>query len=221
MDFDLLKKFLYAVEMAACITGFLHWNKLKQTHWKYFPIYLAAIVLFEKTGEYLIYLREDPLRVAMYNYVVIPMQILFFNWLFYKGLLHTRFEKLPAFSAAIYIICWLAEIFLLKYNALWVRSFSYTSGIILLLVLVLLFLYLLATGKNVLFLKNNMLFWVCLGFFVFYFCSLPFFGMGNYLYSKHKSFYLLYAQAIYFMNYIMYLLFTIAFIWGKPKLSPL
>ncbi len=209
------------LEVAACITGFVYWKKLAQSHWKYFPVYLAIIVIVEAAGKYLSLNGLGRLNGYMYNYVAIPLQVLFFNWLFYKEFTQTRFRWLPVFSAGIYLAAWGAESFLFhKTKPAWLWSFSYSVGIILLVVLVLAFLYLLTTtGNSILFIKNNMMFWVCIGIFVFYFCTLPFFGLGNYLYQQHRGVYFGYARATYFMNGAMYSLFIIAFIWGKPKLS--
>ena len=218
--FDLLKLILNIFEVTACITGFLYWKKIKDSHWKYFPVYLGIIVLAEFIGKYLNYAELNTYKVGMYNYFVIPLEILFFIWLFYKEFEHLSIRRLAIAAACIYIIAWLADMFIITKNPLWwVSSFSYTFGILLMLVLILSFLYILATGNDILFIKNNMMFWVCLGLFVFYFCSLPFFGMGNYLFTHHGKIYMGYAHAIYILNYIMYSLFITAFIWGKPKSS--
>jgi hypothetical protein len=220
MNLDLLKLVLNLFEITACAAGFYYWKKIRHTHWKYFPFYLAAIVLFELTGKYLTYIRQNHLKVNMYNYLVIPLQVFFFIWLFYRELAHTRFKKLPLAAAGIYGVCWVADVWVLKKKTLWwLSSFSYSLGVLLLLVMILAFLYLLANSSEVLFLKTNMMFWVCLGLVVFYFCTLPFFGIGNYLYYNHPKIYIGYARAVYFLNYGMYGIFTIAFIWGKPKLS--
>lgn len=218
--FNLLKLILNCFEVTACITGFIYWKKIQGSHWKYFPFYLSVIVLAEivslmidKTGAY-------DLKVGMYNYFVIPLEILFIVWLFYKEFEHSNMRRLPLAAAGIYFVCWLTDMFLVAKNTIWwVNSFSYTTGILLILILILSFLYVLATGDEILFIKNNMMFWVCLGLFVFYFCSLPFFGMGNYLFAHHKAIYIGYAYATYFLNFIMYTFFIISFIWGKPKLS--
>ncbi len=217
---DLLKLILNFVEITACVTGFLHWKKLRNSHWKFFPFYLGIIVLFELVGKYLYYAGFNSLKVALYNYFVIPLEILFFIWLFYKEFEKLNIRRLPIAAACIYGICWLADVFFIsKKNLWWLNSFSYTTGILLILVLVLIFLYILATGSEILFVKFNIMFWVCLGLFVFYFCSLPFFGLGNYLFTHFKHIYFGYAYATYVLNIIMYSLFITAFIWGKPRYS--
>ena len=217
---DLFKLVLNIFEIAACIIGFLYIQKLKSSHWKFFPYYLLLIVLSEFTGKYFHYAGLNNVKVGLYNYFVIPLEILFFIWLFYKEFKHSAARLLPVAAACIYIAGWLADMFAITKNPLWwVQSFSYTLGILLILMLILTFLYRLATGNEILFIKTNMMFWICLGLFVFYFCSLPFFGMGNYLFTRYGNIYIWYAYAIYVLNYIMYSLFIIAFIWGKPKLS--
>ena len=218
--FDLLKLILNIFEVAACITGFIYWKKIRSSYWKFFPVYLAVISLSELIGKYLNYAGFNGIKVGLYNYFVIPLEILFFIWLFYKDFERSNTRRLPVAAACIYITCWLADMFVIAKNPLWwVQSFSYTLGILLMLTLILTLLYILATGDDILFIKTNMMFWVCLGLFVFYFCSLPFFGMGNYLFTHYGNIYIWYAYAIYVLNYIMYSLFIIAFIWGKPKLS--
>jgi hypothetical protein len=215
---DILKRILYGTEVIACVSGFICWKKIKHTHWKYFPIYLALIVAIEIVGEFFSRQQLYSSNLALYNYFGIPLEILFFIWLFHKVFATTTLRKLTIAAACIYIGCWATEMFFIpKLPSFWIGSFSYTVGILLLLVLILTYLYQLVTSSEIIFIKSNMMFWVCMGLFVFYTFSLPFYGMGNYLYNHHSNIYFIYSQAIYVLNYIMYGLFIIAFIWGKPK----
>jgi hypothetical protein len=221
ISFELLNHILNLFEITACITGFIYWNKIKKTHWKYFPFYLGFIVLIELTGRYLAYTHRKSIQQDMYNYLAIPLQILFFNLLFYFEFSGTRFRRLPLLSGSLYLVCWLAESFLIgKSPFKWINSSSYAMGVILLVILALAFFYLLVTtGNAILNIKSNMMFRVSLSIIVFYLVSLPFFGIGNYLVTHHRSVYYTYALVVFFLNYTMYLLFTTAFIWGKPKSS--
>jgi hypothetical protein len=208
------------MELTACVAGFLCWRKLKASYWKFFPVYLAIIAIAELLGRYLSVRKLYNVNFIMYNYFVIPLEILFFTWLFYKEFSNTRSKRLPVAAAWIYAACWLADMFIIpKGSYFWIDSFSYTVGILMLLVLILTALYKFVTSNELIFIKNNMMFWVCMGIFVFYSFSLPFYGIGNYLYNHYANIYLPYSQVVYVLNFIMYLLFTLAFIWGKPKLS--
>gem|GEM_PF-202173 len=217
---DLLKWTLNAFELAACIAGFLNWQKLKNTYWKYFPVYLGIIFLAEMTGKYLNVHEMFAWKVGLYNYFVIPLEILFFIWLFYKELSNTIYRWLPLVAAGIYVSCWAIDMFFISKQPLWwVQSFSYAVGIVCLLSLILSYLVHLTNSEDILLIRQKPMFWVCLGLFVFYFCTLPFYGMGNYLFHKHPSIYIGYAYATYFLNFIMYLFFILSTIWGIPKLS--
>jgi hypothetical protein len=214
---DILKAVLNIAEATASIIGFIHWKKIKNTHWKFFPVYLALILVAELVGRWLALQALYSINLSLYNYFVIPLEILFFVGLFYKEI-NPRQRWLPISAGCIYIGCWLADMLVIpKGPYIWIGSFSYTVGIVMLLVLIMVSLYKFATSNAIVFIKTNMMFWVCMGLFVFYAFSLPFYGMGNYLYHHHKSVYTGYFNVIYFLNYIMYALFTIAFIWGKPK----
>jgi hypothetical protein len=217
---DIQKLVLNALEITACVTGFLNWKKIRSSYWKFFPVYLAIIIIAEFIGKYLKYMGLARANLGLYNYFVIPLEMLFFTWLFHKAFTQTIFRRLPTAAACIYIACWLADTFVIpKGSYTWISSFSYTAGNVLLLVLILTALYKLAAGNDIIFIKTNMVFWVCMGLLVFYLFSLPFYGMGNYLYNRYRNIYTSYAHIIYILNYIMYILFTIAFIWGKPKSS--
>jgi hypothetical protein len=217
---ELLRLILIITELMACISGFVHWKKIKHTHWKFFPIYLGLIVAIELVGKYLNSQQLYSANLALYNYFGIPLEMLFFIWLFYKSFAHTPLQRLPLIAAGLYFVGWLADMFLIpKGSYIWIGSFSYTLGIVMLLVLILTSLYKFATSNEIVFIKTNMMFWVCMGVFVFYSFSLPYYGMGNYLYNHYRRVYHSYSELIYWLNYVMYLLFTIAFIWGKPKSS--
>lgn len=215
---DILKIGLNIAELTACITGFLYWKKIKTTHWSLFPVYLGIIVLGELAGKYFYYTSQSAARLGLYNFFLIPLQVLFFMWLFYREFGNKTVRRLAVLTAVVYILCWAADMFIIHHDPTWwIRSFSYTAGILLLLVLILVYVYKMATSNDILFIKTNMMFWVCIGLFVFYFCSLPFFGIGNYLFANHGRIYTVYAYGIYVLNMIMYSFFVIAFICGKPR----
>lgn len=196
------------------------WGKLRKSHWRYFPIYLLLIFISEMAGNYANYSGHFTFKVGLYNYFVIPLEILFFIWFFYMEMRFTKFKLIPIAGALLYAACWGVDKFIIaKQPFWWLHSFSYVIGILVMLILILFFLYKLSLGEDILLIGKNMMFWVCLGLFVFYFFTLPFFGIGNYLFSKHPGVYISYAQFTYFFNYIMYGFFIIAFIWGIPKYS--
>lgn len=202
-------------ELAACITGFLFWNKVRNTYWKWFPVYLAIIVVIELTGEYFLYIHRDlAINVAIYRYIGLPFEFLFIFWLFYQ---YAKPRKWPLLLAAIYVVVWiLDQVYFSKMN-LYFDSFSYTIGNALLLICLFIFFIRFSNSNAILHYRSSMLFWVSLGLLIFYVGTLPFYGMRTTLYREYRSLFYVYWYIQFFLNYCMYSLFMVAFIWGRPK----
>jgi hypothetical protein len=96
-------------------------------------------------------------------------------------------------------------------------DFSYTIGNILLLVLLLMFFIKFSKGDEVLNYRSSRMFWVCLGIMIFYIGSMPFYGMRSTIYNLNQPLFYFYWHAQFGLNYLMYILFIISFIWGREK----
>ncbi len=206
---------LNILELSACITGFLYWKKIKNSFWRWFPVYLGVIFLTEITGEYFLYeLHDLETNIAIYSYFGIPLQFFFLYWLFYQHFKNTKNSKWPLLSAAIYSFCWLGDTFF--FDMLF-DSFSYTIGCTLLLILLLIYFIKFLNSRQLLSYKFSMMFWVCLGVLIFYIGALPFFGLRTVYYSQFPEFFYVYWYVQFVLNYLMYISFCISFIWGQPK----
>jgi len=217
--FNILKIILDIAELTACIAGFVYWKKIKSTYWRFFPLYLGIIVIAEIIGTYLNARKMSHYTVVIFSYGIIPLEIFFFLWLFYNEFKKLNVKWLSVAGGFMYILCFLTDILFVSRHNYWFLSFSYTAGILILVIHILSFLFRLAKSDEVLSIKTNMMFWVCLGLLVFYLCSLPFFGMGNFLLKNYNNIFINYARLTFVFNCMMYALFTIAFICGKPKPS--
>lgn len=213
----ILRCILLTAELSAALTGFLHWNKLKKTYWKWFPFYLLFIVLSEGIGFILSTLKMKHANLTYFNYFVIPVEFLFFFWLFQQAFKNLRITRIAFMCILIYICSVVIDyLFLHNSDAMFLAS-SYTIGNLLLLVLVFDFFYQLVTTDAILHFKENMLFWVSTGLLLFYLGSFPFYGLRNILGVNYKELYRNYGYIVYVLNILMYLMFTFSFIWGKPN----
>ena len=209
---------LNVLELSACITGFLFWNKIRHSYWRWFPVYLGVIILTEVAGEYLLYVRYDlKLNIAVYSYFGIPIQFLFFYWIFYRQFKHTNKSKWPLISLAIYSICLITDLLYISKIKFYFESFSYTVGCLFLLILLLIYFSGFIKSDEIIKYKASIMFWVTLGLILFYVGSMPFFAFRKALYVEHKDFFYIYWYIQFGLNYLMYLLFVVSFIWGKPK----
>ena len=209
---------LNVLELSACVVGFLYWKKIKGTYWKWFPVYLAIIVITEIIGEYLLFARNDlQANIIIYSYFGIPIEFLFFYWLFLQKFKKTSKYKWPLISAIIYIISLVVDLSYISKIEFYFESFSYTIGCILLLVLLLIYFSGFIRSNEIINYKSSMMFWVSVGIMVFYIGTMPFYAFRAKLYAEYEDFFYIYWYIQFGLNYLMYLFFMISFIWGKPK----
>ncbi len=205
-------------ELTACIAGFYHWKKIKHTYWKWFPLYLGIIFLTEMTGKLL---RSSPdtaaWNIKLYTYFGIPVQFLFFFWLFSQQQGSLPQKRLPIIATTVYIACWLTERLLLTETRLWFTSFSYTIGNLLLIILIIHYLLRFVNSDDILYYKQHRMFWVSVGLAVFYLGTFPFYALRNTLYYNYNQIFTVYQSIQLILDCLMYLIFSLAFLWGKPK----
>lgn len=217
---DTLRLLLHVFELLSVIVGFINWNKIKKNYWRWFAIYLALITIIEFLGKFFVSIKGlIEYNIYLYQYFAIPLQFIFFSWLFYKNF-SRKWQKIAASAGiSIFLIFWLDEIFSTNKSPYWFISLSYDTGVIVLLVLIIIFLIKLSTTNEILSFKTNMMFWVVMGLFAGYICTIPYYIWRNYLitYERSKP-ELLYGPfyGFMFLNYLMYSLFCVGFIkWKK------
>ena len=219
MKIALLRDILLATEIICALIAIGTFKKWKGTYWSYFILYLAFIAIAESVGYYL---RTHELRdvsQAMYTFIVIPVEFLFFFWLFTKLLPSRQASVIAITGACIYIACVLLEEFVVKIEGFYFHSLSYTVGNIFLLILIFVLMNRLLDSKELSKLQSNASFWLIAGLLTFYLLSFPFYGLFNYLVNNMKEFSRSYYKATLILNCLMYLMFLTGLLWAKPKSS--
>jgi len=203
---------LHYCEFFATLIALLYYRQVQHTYWKWFAWYLAYISFYELgSGLIFSYFHFD--FPFYYAYGAIPIEFLFFMWLYAYKSLENR--KLFWICAAVYLLSFLFEESLSK-GIFYFSSFNYIIGSLIILVLVCLEYYKQIKSDAILLFKSNKMFYINMGVVLFYLGTLPFFGL-YYPMLKEPSIWNKYY--IYFMasNCVMYLLFAASFIWGKTK----
>lgn len=208
---------MYFFELLAFGVGICFWKKFRNSYWKLFVFYLGLICVNESLGLYLISIKRQSLNYNLFLFWGIPLQFLFFFWLFGRQAEQKQDKILPLISTLIYIIAWSIEILFLKGVKMWFFSFSYTLGNLLLVILLINYLLKFINSDKILNYKNNMMFWVAIGIAIFYLGTLPFFALRNTLYYQFRDVFYVYNYIQLILGCLMYLVFALSFIWGKPK----
>ncbi len=215
--FEFLRNMLCVMEVAAAATTFLYIKKWKDTYWKWFPIYLTFITAAEIIGVSFARKKMVDINFHFYSYFVIPIEFLFFFWVFNHAFKTTKYSRLPKICTAVYFIALISDAFYFKNYRVFYYSFSYTVGNILLLIMILNFFIQLVNSDKVLKFRQNILFWVSAGLLIYYLGSCPYYGLRNLLVYKYRDLNMYYSVFVYILNCLMYLTFALSFICGKPN----
>jgi hypothetical protein len=214
--YDIFRLCLNFFELAAFVTGIIYWKKLGPTKWKWFVGFLFVIATAEILSEY----RYIVLHLAnqwLYTFFVIPFEFLFYYWLFHWQLRQTGYRRWPAIFTVLYVLFYAFDMAYLRHLQFAFSSFSYMTGCVMLLILVIIYFSTLVKSESILEFKKNMMFWVCAGILIFFLGSFPFYGLWNTLMKKYPDVFNIYWMVQMGFDCLMYLFFSIGIIWGKPK----
>lgn len=212
-------KYLYYMlnccELIAAIVALMYFKNFKNSYWKWFAYYLFYIVFYDVIiGRLALGFYLSSKLDAYFAFVQIPIEFLFFIWLFALKSLNNK--KLFWVCISVYLLSLIPDSSLSK-GDYYFSSFNYIIGALLLLVLVILEFNKQIKSETILQFKEDKMFYINIGVVLFYIGTLPFFGL---YYPIMKVPEIWNNYYIYFMisNCIMYLLFASSFIWGKVKL---
>lgn len=198
-------------EIIAAITSYYLSKKTNEKIWKFFSNYLIAVAIIDAFGSYgneiVSFVKAD-----YYNYFAIPIQFVFFYWLYSTSLNN---KTIFYISLIAYLLSFIpSELYFIDKKVIF--SFNYTFGCLILLVLIVMEFFKQINSPDILNFRDNRMFYINLGITLFYIGSLPFFTFYNLLLSYENTWniYYFYTQ---FSGIAMYLLFAASFIWGKQS----
>lgn len=203
---------LLYLEVISAGIALLYLKQINNTYWKWFVFYLIIISLSDFFISGIVnYLQIE--KQYFYAYAIIPIQFIFFYWLY--ALKSLKNEVLFLSFISIYILSFIPiELYFEKLRV--VYSFNYTIGTFLLMILVFLEFKKQIQNDDILEYKKNKMFYINIGTMMFYVGTLPFFGLYN-LIIKEPFIWNIYYLYFLISNCLMYILFIASFIWGKVK----
>ncbi|WP_160139153.1 hypothetical protein [Chryseobacterium sp. c4a] len=205
-------QFMYTGEAIAALVSIIYFNRIKKLHWKYFSLYLIAIFLCESSVKW----AEKPLRIdriIFYNYFVMPLQFIYFYWLY--AVKSLKKPKLFYIFSVLYFAAFIPQLSLFMEKKV-VYSLNYTLGCLFLMVLVVMEYYKQVNSTEILKFSTNRMFYINLGITLFYIGTLPFFTFMSLLW-EYRDIWDLYFAYFQVSGAVMYILFASSFIWGKQN----
>lgn len=218
---EIFRLILNVFELAAAITGFIYWYKIKNSYWKWFPFLLSFLFITEMTAKFIRWEGSYKTTVPLlYKYINIPAMFIVLIWLMGKELKDTKWKKLPFELITIYLLNFIAET--LFFDAAFSRfgSLSYQTGCIAILILAIFCFNKLVTDKEIIHFKRSLHFWVSLGVVSYLVTTVPYMAFRNSLFKFNYELGVSLWYVTMFLNFIMYSCFIIGFILYKPELTP-
>lgn len=211
--FTICQSVIIGAEFIAALTAVLYFPRIKTVAYRVFAFYLIYIF----SQELYFYFFDSFLSInkaRYFTFIGFPIDYVFLYWFFAFNSLKNR--KIFFVFSFVYLVSVLSE-------AIWgmggvMHSFSYTIGIALLSVLLIMEFIKQIKSDEILYFKENKMFYITIGVILGYIGTFTFFSFNKVLYENQRE--LWYMLHLFFisMNSVMYLLFAASFIWGKRQL---
>jgi len=216
---EIMRYILLGFECITALIAISYFPKLKDSHWKWFSRYL--IFIFAQEFLWIIIIPVDPsntslteFRTFYYNYIGLPIQYFFFFWLYaYKSLQNRTlfYTFFVLYLPTVTILHQLLSAHIQRF------TLNILVGSTLLTILAILEFVRQIRHEDILRFKENKMFYINTGTFLFYVGTFPLsviivLKSSNEIIKEGFTFFMYY---FYISNYIMYSLFSASFIWGK------
>ncbi|QPH41001.1 hypothetical protein [Pedobacter endophyticus] len=203
---------LWVEGLAAIIALFFYLKGAVKNFWGYFSCYLVLVFTCELLAKYG-WNWIGFSKAHFYNYFVIPLQFLFFYWLYaFKSL---KKRGLFVICSLLYLVSFIPSEFYFRENKI-IFSFNYTFGSLILMILVVMEYYKQITSADIVNFDRNRMFYINLGVTLFYIGTLPFWTF-YYQLLQYMQIWNIYFDYFLLSGIAMYVLFSISFIWGRPS----
>lgn len=212
-DFQrIVQELMFWSEGIAALISILYYNRLKNQYWKFFVFYLVFVFVSEAIGKWGDLFIEYN-KQAYYNYFVIPIEFLFFYWLY--AVKSFDRPKLFFILSGVYLFSFIPSELLFSTDKV-MFSLNYTLGCLILMILVVMEYYKQINSSDILDFGKNRMFYINLGVTLFYIGTLPFWTFFELL-KSYREIYNIYFAYFLVSAVVMYILFSISLIWGKQS----
>lgn len=209
-----MNKILLYLEIAAFISSLITWQQIKSSNYmRLFPFLLFVIAVGEITG-YLIAVKYNN-NQWFYNLLNPLMHLLYFA-IFYYSINSKRFKTFIVASAVLYIIVTIITHFYCCYEERNFNQWMYITGVSIIIICTIRKLYELLEDPSKLDFLKMPFFYMLVFTLLFYTVTIPNFVMLNWIErTEIKKLVDIVNNASNVFNILLYVTYTIAFLWIK------
>jgi len=211
---QVLENIFLALYAIVFVISLIKFPLYKKTPLKFLPLILFFTVMAEYLGKYLKDLGNIHFNIVVHN-IYYLVHFSFFFYVFMKMIDKARFKKYIRISLGVFLIFFLSD---LVFTGILENSFTrtYIAGAGILVFCIILYYVSILQSSLVLIVKNDLLFWISVGLFLFYIGYIPIKIIKTWFYKSSDFFdFLLVIQ--FTLIIIMYLCFLTGFLWMKKR----
>lgn len=173
-----------------------------------FSLFLFTTFIIELVADKMAENKQS--NIFIYN-LFTTFEFCFYFFFFHLVLKKYLKESKIYYIIALYVALALVNIFLIQGKNNF-HTYTYILGCMICIILSITYFYFLFKYLTVSNLTKDVVFWISTGLLFYYSCTLPVFGIINFLTNLAVPFYKELAFIIEFTNIVLYLLFTIGFL---------
>ncbi|OAD91918.1 hypothetical protein A7A78_10530 [Aequorivita soesokkakensis] len=201
---------LYAIVF---ILSLIKYPVYKNTSLKFLPLIFLLTLVAESMGMFINKVYESPNSV-IYN-IYYFFYFTFFFYLFMKVINVKKYKNYIKIGIVIFWLFYLRDLFFTDiFNESFIESYIVGAG--LLIYCIILYYISILQSSKVLVIKNDLLFWISVGLFLFYIGYLPIKIIRSWFYKENSFFWILLIIQ-FSLVIVMYLCFLTGFLWMKKK----
>ena len=187
----------------------------KETSLNLIPVILFLTLITEFIGGYIkVEFKDIFSNIILFNiYYLIYFSLLFY--VFMRVIEEKKFQQYIKICIAIFWVIYISDLLL---TDIYTQSFlrSYIAGASVLIFCIILYYVSILQSSLVLIVKNDLLFWISVGLFLFYVGYIPIKIIKSWYY-RYDNFFELLLIIQFSLIIIMYLFFLIGFLWMKKR----
>lgn len=187
----------------------------KDTPLRLIPLILLFTLVTEFLGGYL----KNEYTYLFKNIIIFNVYyLLYFSFFFYVFMRVIEKRKFKQYIKICIVIFWVIYLSDLVFTDIFTQSFlrSYIAGAGVLIFCIILYYISILQSPLVLVVKNDLLFWISVGLFLFYVGYIPIKIMKSWYY-QYDSFFQLLLIIQFSLIIVMYSFFLIGFLWMKKR----
>ncbi len=179
-----------------------------QLIFRLFTVFLLLTIVVEFQANKMI--EEKRSNTLLYNLFTV-FEFGFYYYFFYSVLKEYLRNRKIIYITIVYTIVALLNIFFIQGKYAF-HTYTYILGSTICITLGVAYFYFLFKYPKINNLTRDRVFWIVTALLLYYSCTLPIYGLMNFLVNLSVPFYRGFIFIIQFMNYVLYLLFAIGFL---------